>query len=59
MEYNFFFLRIFFKFFVYFSLHWVLVAACGLSLVALSRDCSRVAVRGLLTVVISLGEQKL
>ena len=39
--------------FIYFWLHWVSFAACGLSLVALSRDCSPV-VRGLPIVVVSL-----
>ena len=39
--------------FIYFWLHWVSFAACGLSLVALSRDCSPV-VRRLPIVVVSL-----
>ena len=39
--------------FIYFGLRWVLVAARGLSLVAVSRDYS-VAVRGLLIMVASL-----
>ena len=38
----------------YFWLHSVLVAAGGLSLVAVSRGCSLVAAQGLLTAVASL-----
>jgi len=38
----------------YFWLCWVSVAACGLSLVAVSEGCSPVAVRGLLVAVASL-----
>ena len=38
----------------YFSLHWVSVAVCGLSLVAMSRGHSLVAVCGLLRAVASL-----
>ena len=49
------FLYIFFKFLFifYFCLRWVLIAACGLSLVAASGGYS-VAVRDLLIVVASL-----
>ena len=45
---------LFFKFYLFFWLHWVFVAARGLSLVAVSRGYSFVAVRGLLIVVASL-----
>ena len=40
-----------------FGLVWVFVAACGLSLVAASRDCPLLAVHGLLIAVISLAAQ--
>ena len=40
--------------FIYFWLRWVFVAACGLSLVAVSRGLLFVAVRGLLIVGASL-----
>ena len=39
----------FFFFKIYFWLHWVFVAACGLSRVATSRGCSLLAVHRLLT----------
>ena len=42
-----------FYLFTYFWLCWVCLAACRLSLVAVSRGCSLVAVRGLLTVMAS------
>ena len=49
-------LHIFFLNFIYFHLRlcWVFVAACGLSLVAVSRGHSLVVVHGLLTEVASL-----
>ena len=40
-----------------FRLHWVLVAVCGLSLVAVSRGCSPAAVHRILPEVVSLVEQ--
>ena len=40
--------------FIYFSLHWVFVAAGGLSLVSVNGGCSLVAMYRLLTVVASL-----
>ena len=40
-----------------FRLHWVSVAVCGLSLVAVSKGYSRVAVHRILTEVVSLVEQ--
>ena len=39
------------KVFIYFWLHWVFVAVCGLSLVAVSGEYSGVAACGLLTAV--------
>ena len=44
---------IFFKF-IYFWLCWVFIAACGLSLVEVSRGCSLVAMSRLLPLVASL-----
>ena len=38
-----------FKLFIYFWLHWVFIAACGLSLIAASGGYSRAAMRGLPT----------
>ena len=40
--------------FVYFGLHWVFVAMCGLSLAEASEGFSSVAERGLLIVMASL-----
>ena len=40
--------------FMYFGLHWVFIAALGLSLVVESRGCSLVAMHGLHTVLASL-----
>ena len=42
------------KIFIYVWLHWVFIAAHGLSLVMMSRGYSLVAVRGLLIAVASL-----
>ena len=41
-------------FVIYYWLCWVFVAACGLSPVAASGDCSLVAVQGLLIAVASI-----
>ena len=46
-----------FYLFIYFRLHWVFVAVCGLSLVAVSRNYSSV-VRRLLILVASLLEHR-
>ena len=40
--------------FIYFWLHWVSVAACGLSSAVASRSCSLVEVHGLLIMVASI-----
>ena len=40
--------------FLYLWLHWVFVAACGLSLVVQSKGCSLVAVQRLLITVASV-----
>ena len=45
------------KNYVYFWLHCVFVAACGLSLVAVSGGYSLIVVRGLLTAVSGLGAE--
>ena len=45
--------------FFFFQLHWLLFAACRLSLVAVSRGLSPVAVHQLLTVVASVRENRL
>ena len=39
---------------IYFWLCWAFIAVCGLFLVAVSRGCSLVVMRGLLTAVASL-----
>ena len=45
---------LFFFFSIYFWLHWVFFAVCGLSLVAVSADFSLAVVHGLLISVTSL-----
>ena len=47
-------LLVFKKLFIYFWLHWVFIAACGLSLVAVSGEYCLVAVCGLLTAMASV-----
>ena len=49
---------IYFILFIYFWLHWVFVAAHGLSLVAASRGYSSLQVRVLLSVVASLAAEQ-
>ena len=43
--------RVLLTLFIYFWLHWVFTAACGLSLAVASGGCSQVAGRSLLTAV--------
>ena len=50
---NFLFLITYFNF-IYFWLHWVFIAACGLSLAVVSGGCSLVMALGLLIAVASL-----
>ena len=49
--------NIFFNLFIYFCLHWVFIVARGLSVVALSKGYSLIAVCRLLIVVASLVEE--
>ena len=51
--------QVFLKIFFYFWLHWALIAVCGLSLVAVSRGYSLIALHGLLTAVASPGSTRL